>query len=224
MSSASEVTPLRRSSVVDELADALRARILSGDLASGSALREAELSAAYDVSRHTFRAALRALAAEGLVTIVANRGATVARLERDDLRPLFELRTALELEACRLTLGHNGGTLPPTVHQALASLTGTCTSPGADWRDVAQAHTCFHEAIVAESRSPRIGEAYRRLATELDLFLAQLRPVWPLERMVDHHRELVRDLEATGDLEHLRRHLADGLEAVCPAQAPDVRA
>jgi hypothetical protein len=32
--------------------------------------------------------------------------------------------------------------------------------------------------------------------------------------MIDHHRGLVGDLESTGDLDALRRHLADGLEAV----------
>jgi DNA-binding GntR family transcriptional regulator len=214
MSSAPEVTPLRRPSVVDELVDALRARILTGDLAPGSALRETDLSAAYDVSRHTFRTALRTLAAEGLVQIVPNRGGTVAKLERTDLGPLFELRTALELEACRLTLERNGGKLPRSVHLALNALTNTCKAPHADWRDVAEAHARFHEAIVTESQSPRIIEAYKRLATELNLFLVQLRPVWPLKRMIDHHRKLVRNLEATGDLDHLRRHLAEGLEAV----------
>jgi hypothetical protein len=32
--------------------------------------------------------------------------------------------------------------------------------------------------------------------------------------MSEHHRDLVRQLEATGDLDAVRRHLADGLEAV----------
>ncbi len=214
MSSAPDLTPLRRPSVVDELAGALRARIVTGDLAPGSALRETDLAAAYDVSRHTFRAALRALATEGLVQIVPNRGGTVAKLERTDLGPLFELRTALELEACRLTLERNGGKLPRSVHHALSALVNSCKAPQADWRDVAESHARFHESIVTESQSPRITEAYKRLATELNLFLIQLRPVWPLKRMIDHHRKLVRNLEATGDLDHLRRHLAEGLEAV----------
>jgi len=32
--------------------------------------------------------------------------------------------------------------------------------------------------------------------------------------MIDHHRTLVLDLETTGDVMTLRRHLNDGLEAV----------
>ena len=72
----------------------------------------------------------------------------------------------------------------------------------------------FTRRSSAAAQSPRIEEAYTRLATELNLFLAQLRPVWSRPRMIEHHRSLVRELEASGDLGALRRHLADGLEAV----------
>jgi DNA-binding GntR family transcriptional regulator len=214
MSETAAVRPLDRFSVVDALTDALRSQILSGDLPPGAPLREAALSAAYDVSRHTLRAALRALASEGLVQIVANHGATVARLTDADLVPLFEFRTALEVEACRLTLERYSGKLPTTVHDRLDALVRSCRSKNTEWREIGAAHARFHEAIVAAAESPRIKEAYSRLATELNLFLAQLQPIWSRRRMIDHHRRLVVDLESTGDLDTLRRHLADGLEAV----------
>jgi DNA-binding GntR family transcriptional regulator len=219
MSDPAQANPLKRESVVDALADALRSRILSGDVAPGTALREATLSAAYQVSRHTLRAALRELANEGLVQIVPDRGATVARLSETDLVPLFELRTALETEACRLTLERNGGKLPATVHESLDTLVRACRSKTSEWYEIAEAHAGFHESLVVEARSPRIEEAYMRLAAELNLFLAQLRPVWSRRRMIDHHRSLVVDLESTGDLETLRRHLADGLDAVRGTQS-----
>ncbi len=219
MSDTGGVPPLPRSSVVDTLTDALRARILAGEPAPGTALREEELSRSYDVSRHTLRAALRALATEGLVRLVPNRGATVAVLDRDALTPLFELRAALELEACRLALARHGGQLPAGVHEALASLARICRSAATSWQEVAAAHAAFHESLVRAGESPRIEEAYERLAAELALFVAQLRPVWPKRRMIEHHRALVEELEATGELEVLRRHLDDGLEAAASALA-----
>jgi DNA-binding GntR family transcriptional regulator len=219
MTSAAEATTLPRASVVDALADALRSRILSGDLAPGEALREEALSATYDVSRHTLRAALRALAGEGLIRLVRNRGASVARLAAADLIPLFELRAALEIEACRLALDRNDGTLPSNVHDRLDALVRACRSKGSDWSEIAAAHADFHQALVAGARSPRIEDAYKRLATELNLFLAQLRPVWSRRRMIEHHRTLVLDLETTGDVTALRRHLEDGLEAVLRAES-----
>ena len=96
----------------------------------------------------------------------------------------------------------------------LAELVRACRAKGSDWSEVADAHARFHEALVAGAQSPRIEDAYRRLATELNLFLAQLQPVWSRRRMIDHHRALVLDLETTGDVGALRRHLTDGLEAV----------
>ena len=225
MSVKPRVPPLSRPSVIDALADALRSRILSGELAPGAPLREAALSTAYDVSRHTLRAALRSLASDGLVQIVPNHGATVARLADADLKSLFELRTALELEACRLTLERNDGKLPPTVHDRLDELTRACRSKTSEWHQVAEAHAGFHEALVAGAHSPRIEDAYARLATELNLFLMQVRPVWSRRRMIDHHRSLVAELESTGDLDALRRHLADGFVSVyaSEAQEPDGR-
>jgi DNA-binding GntR family transcriptional regulator len=208
------MSALPRHSVVDDLARELRSRILSGDLAAGTALREEALSATYGVSRHTLRAALRVLASEGIVRIVPNRGATVARLADEDLVPLFELRTALEIEACRLALERNGGKLPAEVHASLEALVRSCRAKGTGWQEIAEAHARFHRSLVAASASPRIEEAYDRLAAELNVFLLQLRPVWSRRRMIDHHRSLVTALETGGDLDALRRHLADGLEAV----------
>jgi DNA-binding GntR family transcriptional regulator len=214
MKPAAAAKPLTRASVVDALADALRSRILSGDLAPGVPLREEALATAYEVSRHTLRAALRALAAEGLIRIAPNRGATVSRLAPADLVPLFELRAALEVEACRLSLERNDGTLPAAVHERLGALVRACRSKASDWSEIADAHARFHEALVAGAQSPRIEEAYRRLATELNLFLAQLRPVWSRRRMIQHHRTLVLELETTGEVMALRRHLDDGLDTV----------
>lgn len=210
--------PLPRASVVDTLAAALRERILGGDLAPGEPLREQVLADAYDVSRHTLRAAFRVLAAEGLVRISPNRGAAVASLDAVELRELYELRTALELEAAHLALEHGDGRLPAEARRAVDRLTAACARPRPAWRAVNVAHADVHGAIVQASRSPRIEAAYGQLAAELSLFVARLRPVWPLERMASHHVELLAGLETEGT-EALRRHLRDGLEAVLGDEA-----
>jgi DNA-binding GntR family transcriptional regulator len=214
--------PLRRLSVADELAAALRHRILDGDLGAASPLREVELATAYEVSRHTLRAALRTLAAEGLVRIEPNRGAAVAQLDSDALQGLYELRAALELEAAHLALERNGGALPAPVHGAVARLRATCRRAHPSWRAVAAAHAEVHGSIVRAAGSARIETAYASLAAELQLFLLQLRPAWPLERMVEHHEQLVAGLEHEGP-EALRRHLREGAEAVDAGTRPSGR-
>jgi DNA-binding GntR family transcriptional regulator len=208
--------PLPRVSVVDTLAGALRTQILDGALPAGTPLRELELAAGYDVSRHTLRAALRALAAEGLVTLEANRGARVASLDREQLLGLLELRTALELEGAHLALARGEGRLPPTVHRALERLTAASSSSRPSWRLIAARHADLHAAIVDAGHSPRISQAYAALAGELRLYLLHLQPVWPLERMIEHHEVLVSGLERSGT-EVLRTHLEEGRDAVLAA-------
>ncbi len=195
------------------LADALRRQILDGALTPGARLREVELAAIYDVSRHTLRTALRQLASEGLVELQPRRGARVATLDPEELFGLFELRTALEMEAAHLAVERGNGRLPDTVHRALDRLVTASGRARPSWTAVADAHARLHGAIVAASESPRIIAAYTALAAEMQLFLLHLRAVWPLERMGPHHRKLVDALEA-GDLEALRVHIAEGRDAV----------
>jgi DNA-binding GntR family transcriptional regulator len=211
-------SPVRGLSVVDELAAALRARILDGELGPGEPLRELELASAYDVSRHTLRAALRSLSSQGLVRLERNRGATVAQLSEDDLRDLFELRTALELEAAQLALERHDGRLPGTVHAALNHLVERSLRSRPSWQSVADAHAGLHLAIVAASESARIVSAYEQLSAELTLFLVQLRPVWSLERMRAHHEALVAGLEREG-APALRVHLREGIDSVLADRA-----
>jgi DNA-binding GntR family transcriptional regulator len=205
--------PLRRASTVDQLAAALRARILDGELQPGRRLVERELVETYDVARHTLRAALRRLEAEGLVRVEPNRGARVADLSRDDLVELFALRLALEREAAHLALERGGGRLPPAVHEAAADLGRVARRRTAAWQEVAAAHHGVHEALVAAAHAPRIARAYAALSTELDLFLSQLRPVWTRERLGPDHLALVRDLEREGP-DALREHMAAALRAL----------
>ena len=82
----------------------LRELILAGSLAAGAKLGETELANRLDVSRTPVREALSRLAAEGLVEIVPNRGARVAKWSDHDLEQIFELRLRLEPYAVGLAV------------------------------------------------------------------------------------------------------------------------
>lgn len=83
--------PLRQ-----ELLGQIREAIAAGYFRPGERLVERVLCEKYGVSRTVVREALRHLEAEGLVTILANRGPVVTTLTRDDVTALFEMRGALE--------------------------------------------------------------------------------------------------------------------------------
>jgi DNA-binding GntR family transcriptional regulator len=205
--------PLQRVSTVDALADELRREILDGGLPAGSWLRERELTESFGVARHSLRAALRALAAEGLVRIEPNRGAQVAELTPDDVRWLYELRTALELEAAHLALERNDGRLPLPVHKALEALQKACAGDDPAWSTINEAHAALHTAIVRAARSPRIAAAHTALSGEMRLFLLALKPHIPPQQLADDHAALIDGLETKGP-EVLRAHLRAAVETL----------
>jgi DNA-binding GntR family transcriptional regulator len=213
--------PLTVTSTVDALAAALRPRILEGELEAGARLREQELSVDYGVARHTLRAALRALAAEGLVKIEPNRGASVARLGTEELHDIADLRIALEVEAACLALERGEGRLPDDVHERAARLAATCRRKRPPWSTVVDAHEDLHTSIVAASGSPRIVAAYRAIAGEMRLVIVQLRPAWTLERMAADHLALVEQIETEGP-GVLRPHIREATAAIVAATSDEL--
>jgi DNA-binding GntR family transcriptional regulator len=207
------VSALPRVSAVDALVLVLRERIVDGELAPGERLVERELVERYDVARHTLRAALRVLQAEGLVAIEPNRGARVASLDPAALHDLFALRLALEREAAALALAAHDGRLPPAVHAAAERLDAVAGRRRAAWADVAEAHNDVHRALVHAAAAPRISRAYDALETEMRLFVTQLRPAWTRERLGPDHLQLLADIERDGP-DVLREHMAEAERAL----------
>ena len=78
------------------IAQTLRAAILAGELAPGTALVETALAAQFKVSRAPLREALRQLIEEGLVVTVPYTGTRVTELSVADLREIQSMRITLE--------------------------------------------------------------------------------------------------------------------------------
>jgi DNA-binding GntR family transcriptional regulator len=83
------------------VADAVRTRVISGQLPAGTRIDQDALAAEFSVSRMPVREALRQLGAEGFVTIVPHRGAIVTALSPAEVEEIYEIRAALEGVAAR---------------------------------------------------------------------------------------------------------------------------
>lgn len=81
--------------VPEQIAGRIGDRILGGQMSPGERIGEQELAVEFDVSRGPVREALRILEREGLVTILARRGAVVTELSTTELRELMEIRGGL---------------------------------------------------------------------------------------------------------------------------------
>src|SRR6266704_1998254 len=88
--------PIPRQSLSAAVVERLTEKILSGELREGEQLRQDAIAAEFQTSRIPVREALSHLAAEGLITIVPNRGAVVSALSPDEIMQLFETRAVLE--------------------------------------------------------------------------------------------------------------------------------
>ncbi|MER5322455.1 GntR family transcriptional regulator [Streptosporangium roseum] len=198
--------PLRPVSAVSALADALRRRVLSGEMAPGTPLPEQELSAQYGVARPTVREALAVLVHEGLLRRERHRSAQVAEVTLADLDDLMFVRRPLEdLMATSLA-----GRRVEEADGALARMAGL---PGdAPWSDVVAEHMALHQALIVAVGSPRLERLYTTLAAETRLGLVRLRAVYAdRDVLVAEHRDLL-DAIGRGPAETARRAVAAHLD------------
>lgn len=95
---------IRRQSLTSAVAEKLRDMIIRGEIPERAQLRQDAIATQYQVSRIPVREALRQLDAEGLITIVPNRGAVVPALSPEDIEELFSIRALLEPEVLKLSI------------------------------------------------------------------------------------------------------------------------
>jgi DNA-binding GntR family transcriptional regulator len=93
-----------RQSLTSAVADKLRDQIIRGEIVDGGQLRQDAIATQYRVSRVPVREALRQLEAEGLITILPNRGAIVPALSPADIEELFAIRALLEPEILKASI------------------------------------------------------------------------------------------------------------------------
>ncbi|WP_326819507.1 GntR family transcriptional regulator [Streptosporangium sp. NBC_01756] len=199
-------TPLRTLSAVNALADALRRRVLSGEMAPGTPLPEQELSAQYGVARPTVREALAVLVNEGLLRRERHRSAQVAEVTPADLDDLMFVRRPLE-DLMATTLA---GRRVEEADGALARM--AALSADAPWSDAVAEHMALHQALIVAVGSPRLERLYATLAAETRLGLVRLRTVYAdRDMLVAEHRDLL-DAIRRGPVEAARQAVATHLD------------
>ncbi|MCW3818962.1 GntR family transcriptional regulator [Micromonospora sp. DR5-3] len=209
---------ITRFTVVDQMVDALRGMILTGEIRQGGSLHEADLAASFGVARSTVREVLRQLAGEGLVSFAPGRGAEVRNLSRQDAMDAFAARRALESYAARtiaaLSESDRESALEP-VATALAAFDSAAERH--DPSALADAHMDFHLAVVAALGSPRLTAFARSVHHDLRLWMMAIdceKDDAP-EQVACHRRLLELLCTATPDAAEkaVRDHISDGTQA-----------
>lgn len=92
----------QQSTLADLATHRLAHSIVTGELAQGQKLNEAELAESFGMGRGPLREALRHLEGMRLVKRIPNAGVRVVVLDRKTLSDLYAVREALEGMACRI--------------------------------------------------------------------------------------------------------------------------
>ena len=223
-----ETALITRRSLHGELVDLLHDMILEQELLPGDKINEQQLCTRFGVSRTPLREALKVLAAEGLVILAPNRGASVARITRQEVDELFPIMGALEALAGELACAHIDGA-------AVARIRGMHdrmmrhyeTGEAAPYLKLNRA---IHEAIFAAAGNGMLSQLYQTLMarTHAVRFTAKKSPARWREAVEDHVR-IMEALEARDGpglaavmkvhLRHKAAMVHESLDEAAPAAA-----
>ncbi|WP_432067835.1 GntR family transcriptional regulator [Streptomyces sp. C10-9-1] len=194
----------------DQVANALRAALIAGDLQPGVVYSAPSLAAEYGVSATPVREAMLDLAREGMVEAVRNKGFRVTELSERDLDEYTEIRSLVEIPTVgRVTRTASRGQLEalrPVAEEIVAA------ARRGDLIGYLESDRRFHLDLLALAGNARLVETVAELRKRSRLYgLADLSQEGALVTSAQEHTALL-DLMIAGDAEGaeglMRRHLA----------------
>jgi len=221
-----------RESSPEQVARALRERILGNELPPGTPLREVALAEAAGVSRHTVRAAVQLLVHQGLAQREMHRGATVKRLTERDAREIYGIRRVLEIAAVEASADRDPAAFEP-LRDALRGLERAALER--DGKKLDEADLRFHRRLVELLGSDRILAFFQSIENELRLGMSIVtftdRAHENPDPLVAEHRQILELLVArrieecrsvlTEHLDYYELRMVDLLRAMAEGERSD---
>jgi phosphonate utilization transcriptional regulator len=157
---------LQQNSLTSLVQREIERRIVSGELAPGSKLNEADLAGELRVSRGPVREAFRALEQAGLVRTEKNRGVFVRQVSLEEANEIYEVRAALEAQIGRLAAAR----AKPAQTERLRAIVKRMRSAARDADAYFLLNVEFHEALAEAAGNQALTAHYRRVVNELNLY------------------------------------------------------
>ncbi len=182
------------------IADALRQAIFSGQLESGTPLKQNDVAHHFRVSAAPVREAFQKLVGEGLAAFQRNRGVVVASLSVADILDIAELRALLEAQAIRRSAPR---LTAEDLTRAEAILRSATESTDRGTR--ANLHWQFHQLLYSKAQRPRLLASIESLFVNMNRYVMPAwDAVWLSEEWEDSHLRIVEAIRA-GDTEEAAR-------------------
>ena len=207
---------LRTVTMVDAVCDAIRERILTGQLDPEEVLYEQATAELYGVARPTAKAAIDRLVHTGLLRRSANKSARVPRLTEEDVHDLYFSRLVIEsMAVSRLA---TEGLRPEKAQKALRAFDLAVKDGSVE--GIIRSDIAFHYAFVEQLASPRVLRMYDSIIGEAHLCMAvkQTHHLLGPKVIAREHRGIY-DAVVAGDAQaaqaKLAEHLTRSERAIC---------
>ena len=178
----------------------IRDQVIGGAYVGGTKLQSEKIAVELNISRMPVREALRQLDAEGLVTILPNRGAIVTPLTPPDIEELFRIRAVLEGLAARLAAKH----ATAEDIDELRLLNTRLQRNQVDGRQWLLHHDEFHDFLCEIGKQKRLQREIRRIRTAVQPYLLLYISIYRNTEMVGTEHQALIDAIGSGN-----SHLAE---------------
>ncbi len=155
----------------DQVSGILRQAIAERELRPGRRLVERELVDRLQVSRATIRESLRELEAEGLVTVIPQRGAVVASISLQEAADVYEVRAAIESLIVRRFVERAGEAYMVRLADALDDLSRAIDA-GRPVRELLAVKDRFYGVLIDGAASPVLATMLSSLQARVSLLRA----------------------------------------------------
>ena len=205
--------------LIEQAAEAIRSRIVNGELELGAPLSETALAVELGVSKTPVREAFLRLETEGLIEIKPHHGTFVFDMDADEVRDLCELREVLEIAAARVAVRRRPAALADALEKIIAGMHEALRNANIlEYRTMDRA---YHQRIVEHAGNAVLAATYETLAVRIQALRNRLTldPVLN-RRSMREHRELAALIRA-GEVYRTCTCLSDhirGVEGALPAR------
>lgn len=204
--------PIQVRTLADRVYEAVRDRIMSGEMAAGEPIRQDSIAGELGISKIPLREALARLEEYGLVSSSANRGFVVSALSAGEAEEVFALRLKLEPDAMVRASRHASDADHEAARSALGVLDAKVRTSSLDQGIY---NRIFHMALIQPAAGRITVTLIERLNVIADRYVRlHLRPEGRNSRANAEHREILdcwinRDLRRLEQLAKL--HIRDTL-------------
>ncbi|HLV56929.1 MAG TPA: GntR family transcriptional regulator [Actinotalea caeni] len=206
---------LGTSSLGEALFEALRTRIINGDIEPGEKVTELRVAQEYGVARPTAKSCLERLTSLGLLRRVAHKSAVVPRLTKAEIEDLYFSRSVFESTAVAFLAEKQLVTDEVVRAQEAMRL----AEQHGEFTELVQADIRFHWGLVHGFGSERLSRMYEMISGEIHLTMGQYRAHrrTSISNVTSEHQAVI-DAIASGDAAtarlELERHIRLAKERV----------